>query len=143
MIYLDASYVIKCYIKEPGTREVLALVQSDSGRSSAIHGRTELWSGVHRHFRDGRISRSDADGIWREFEREERAGLWHWLPMTENVVQRACDRFEKLEPTLFLRSSDALHLACAAENGFREIYSGDQRQLAAAPHFGLKGISVY
>jgi len=38
MIYLDESYIIKCYLDEPGTSEVLALVQGNLGRSSSRTG---------------------------------------------------------------------------------------------------------
>ncbi len=31
MIYLDSRYIFKCYINEPGTREVLSIVQNSSG----------------------------------------------------------------------------------------------------------------
>ena len=143
MIYLDGSYIIKCYLDEPGTSEVLKLVRSSHGRSSSLHGRLEFWSGVHRHLHEGNISRKQAHAVWQQFRTDERAGLWHWLALAETAVRRACDAFEKLDPKIFLRSGDALHLACAIENGFAEIYSGDRILLEAAIHFGLKGIAVY
>ena len=89
------------------------------------------------------LSAQDAAAVWKQFEADERSGLWHWLAVTENVVRRACITFEKLEPTVFLRASDALHLACAAENQFSAVYSGDQILLEAAPFFGLEGLNVY
>ena len=143
MIYLDANYIVKCYLREAGSAQVLRLVQSSTGRSSAIHGRAEFYSAVHRRLRERHLSAQDAAAVWKQFETDERSGLWHWLAVTENVVRRACITFEKLEPTVFLRASDALHLACAAENQFSAVYSGDQILLEAAPFFGLEGLNVY
>jgi len=143
MIYLDSSYIFKCYINEPGTRQVLSLVQNSSGCGSSLHGRTESWSGLHRRVCDRVTTVEDVRKIWRQFEQDERAGVWHWLPLNDTVIRRACDVFEKLSADVFLRSGDALHLACAAENRFSDVYSGDRILIAAAPHFGLKGISVY
>jgi predicted nucleic acid-binding protein len=47
-----------------------------------------------------------------------------------------------LDWTVFVRAADAIHLTCAAEHGFREIYSSDRHLLAAAPAFGLKPRNV-
>jgi len=143
VIYLDTNYVVKCYLREAGSAEVLKLVQTSTGRSSALHGRAEFYSAVHRRLREKHLSARDAVSVLGQFETDERAGLWHWLPLTENVVRRACNTFEKLDATVFLRASDALHLACAVENQFTEVYSGDRILLQAARHFGLKGINVY
>jgi predicted nucleic acid-binding protein len=78
-----------------------------------------------------------AQTVWRSFERDERQGLWHWLPLEPGVIRRACAAFEHLPANQFLRSSDALHLACAAENGFDAIYSNDKNLLGAARFFAL------
>ncbi len=61
--------------------------------------------------------------------------------MTPRVIEDVHQAFLKLPPNIFLRAGDAIHLATAAENGFKEIYSNDKHLLAAAPIFKLKGIN--
>lgn len=51
-------------------------------------------------------------------------------------------RFSEIPRTTLLRAADALHLACAAEQGFTEVYSNDRHLLATAPLFGLKGFNI-
>jgi predicted nucleic acid-binding protein len=143
MIYLDASYIMKCYLREVGTSEVMALVQGSVGCSSAVHARTEVWSAIHRRIRDKSISLSAARNVWRQFESDEVSGVWHWLSLNQNVIKRACEAFERLAPQVSLRAADALHLACAVENRFSDVYSGDRILLGAASHFGLNGVTVY
>jgi predicted nucleic acid-binding protein len=107
VIYLDAGYIVKCYLREAGSAEVLKLVQKSAGRITALHGRAEFYSAVHRRLCEKHLSSCDAAAVWKQFEEDERSGLWHWLPVTESVVRRACNAFEKLDATVFLRASDA------------------------------------
>lgn len=71
MIYVDTSYIIKCYVNEPGTAEVLDFFEEIPGRATATHGRTEFRSGIHRHFREGHLTRTQTSELWRQFVRDE------------------------------------------------------------------------
>ena len=62
--------------------------------------------------------------------------------MPSRLINDACATLTRLPPTGFLRAADALHLACAADAGLKAIYSHDRQLLAAAPHFGLRGIDL-
>lgn len=142
MIYFDSTYIIKCYLNEPGSHEVLDLAQKEAGRACAMHGRLEFFSGIKRHVREESLGPARADGVFRQFVRDETAGIWLFLPVEESLIRTVCTRLAALPDHILCRAADALHLTCAAENGFAEIYSNDRHLLAAAPHFGLKGINV-
>ena len=71
-------------------------------------------------------------------QRDDAVGLVTWFPVTALLLEHVKQEFEKLPVTVFLRTADALHLVCAREQGFREIYSNDRHLLAAAPHFGWR-----
>ena len=142
MIYLDSTYVVKCYVNERGTPEVLQLTQSQPGRGSCLHGRLEFWTGLHRQVREGQLTLADAQKVWTRFRQDEGAGLWTFFAVTTELVRQACQIVEGLAGDVFIRSADALHLACAKEQGFAEIYSNDRHLLGAAPHFGLAGKNV-
>jgi predicted nucleic acid-binding protein len=142
VIYFDTSYLLKCYLAEPGSAQVLALAQSNPGRACAVHGRLEFWSGVKRHVREGNLSQRQAAMVFRQFVRDEAAQLWHFLPLPASLIQSACSQLESLPDGIPCRAADALHLACAAHHGFAAIYSNDRHLLAAAPNFGIQGINV-
>ena len=142
MIYLDSTYIVKCYVQERGTPEVLRLVQTHPGRASCGHGRLEFWTAIHRQVREGNLTRADAEQVYRQFRLDEDAGLWVFFPVTTDLIRQGCATIDGLPDSVVIRSADALHLACAREQGFTEIYSNDRHLLAAAPHFGLAGKNV-
>jgi predicted nucleic acid-binding protein len=142
MIYLDTSCVVKCYLHEPGTEQVLAWLEGKTGLTCCLYGRLEFMAAVQRHVREQRLSPVDARAVCRRLELDDRAGLWRWISLTEALIRSACQRLEALPPALFLRAGDALHLTCALEHGFDVVYSHDQHLLRAAPAFGLQGVDI-
>jgi len=142
MIYLDTSYVVKCYLQEPGTERILAWLHGQTGLTCCLYGRLEFTAAVQRHVREKRLSVCEAHAAARQLELDERAGLWRWIGVTEALLRLACQRLEALPPTVLLRAGDALHLTCALEHGFDTVYSHDQHLLAAAPAFGLQGVDI-
>ena len=138
MIYLDTSYIAKCYLLEPGTEQILAWLKGKTGLTCCSHGRLELYAAIKRHVREGRLSHKQAAGSFRLLENDERAGIWHWIPVSEGLIREACLRLESLKSNVRVRAADALHLTCAAAQGFAAIYSHDTQMLAAAQYFGLE-----
>ena len=96
----------------------------------------------HRAFREGRLQQGAYQSVLEQYIADSKDGFYHWLPLTDSIQQRLEQFFWPAASTHFLRAADALHLACAAEHGFTEVYSNDRHFLAAAPLFGLRGLNV-
>lgn len=143
MIYLDSSYLVKLYVREPGSEAVEAWLADQDGQVvCCLHGRLEMFAAFKRQQRERQLSEAQFRATVKRLEQEEKAGVIRWLPVDALLMTSACERLRKLPSAVFLRSADALHLACAADAGLREIYSHDRHLLAAASHFGLKGRDV-
>lgn len=141
MIYFDTSYVARLYLQDPGWEKVRALAGTDR-LACCMHGRAETVAAFHRKFREGAISAGDLATLLRQFDRECELGAFRWLALSEAVITRLTTVYRSLPATMVLRAADALHLACASENGLKQVYSNDVRLLACAGHFGLTGVNV-
>lgn len=142
MIYLDAAYISKCYLHEPGSEQVIGLASASDGLCSSEYGRLEFFTVLHRHLREGHLQRWEMKRVLTDFHQDETDGVWYWLPVSSPLIQGVCDRLQSLPKTVFLRAGDALHLETARENGFKEVYTNDQRMLAAARHFNVVGRNI-
>ena len=142
MLYYDTSYLVKCYLNERGSREVRSLLEGDVQAACLEYGRVELAAALHRHMREGRLTRTQYRIVCSQAEDDDNAHVWTWLPLSRAVLGVAQGAFARMPRTAFLRSADALHLAAAAEYGFREIYTHDAHMLAAAHVFGVRGVDV-
>ena len=130
---------MRLYFEDAGYERVRDLAASDAV-ACAQHGRAEVISAFHRKLRERAITARSYEIALEQFLNEIEAAAFRWLPLSENVFERAELVYARLPATILLRAADALHLATAAENGFREIHSNDTKLLSASAHFGLRGV---
>jgi predicted nucleic acid-binding protein len=142
VIYFDAAYIAKCYLNEPGADRVREVAYGADGLASCELARLEFAVILRRHLRERHVTRREMTAILKDFEDDEQTGVWQWLAVTSELLEKARTAVFKIPSTVFLRSGDALHLACAEEHGFQEVYTNDRHMLHAAKHFHLTGVNV-
>lgn len=142
-MYFDTAYLARLYLDEPGTEEVRAIVRSAATLPSALSlAQAELVAAFHRCHREKRFDAARLRALIDQFADDCEAGLFVWFPLTNAILARVSEMYRKAPSSLFLRASDALHLACAKEEGFLEIFSNDKHLLTGAKHVGLRGRNI-
>jgi predicted nucleic acid-binding protein len=141
-LYFDTSYMVRLYLEDNGFEAVRKLAAAASTLVSAWHGQAETIAALHRAYREGRFTAERYLFALNQFKEEQHSSHFFWCELTDKVKARLEKAFQSAPSSTFLRSADALHLACAAEYGFKEVYSNDRHFLAAAPCFGLQGLNV-
>jgi predicted nucleic acid-binding protein len=142
VIYFDTSYIAKCYLNEPGAERVREVAHGADGLASCELARLEFASILKRHVREGHLSRREMTAILKEFGQDEVDGVWQWFGVTSALLEKARNYVLKLPVTVFVRSGDAVHLTCAEEHGFRQVYTNDRHMLQAARYFDVIGVNV-
>ena len=140
MIYFDTACLAKTYLNEPGSAVVRNYLKSTGERvASSSLGRAELVAVFHRNLREGRLEVSSHDLVLRQYQSDLWSNLWEWLPVEERFWGMIEKCFSELEPSLFLRGADAIHLVTAKAHGFSELFTNDRHLLAACDALGLRG----
>lgn len=140
--FFDTCYLVRLYLEDPGFQAVREVAATGRSVAAAWHARAEFVAALHRIFREHRMEQNAFLAALEQFRRDSEEELFHWLPLTDGIQNRLEEVFRRTPVSVFLRGADALHLACAAENGFKKVYSNDRHLLAAAPLFGLQGVNV-
>ena len=126
-------------MREPGS-ELVREHAREAGRIACCEiGKVELVAVFHRHLREKRLNARQYGVVMRQFASDLDQGLWTWLPLTSPVLAVAQKRYDDLSVKVFLRAADAMHLSCAAENRFDQVFTNDRHMLAACAAFGLTG----
>jgi predicted nucleic acid-binding protein len=141
MIYFDTSYLVRLYYQDAGADAVRSLAATDHV-ACAVLGQAEMMAAFHRKLREGAIRTPAYAALLGQVRAHIEAGAFYWLAPNPETFLRIGQVYQKLPGTVFLRGADAIHLATAAESGFRIVYSNDAHLLAAAKHFGIEGKNV-
>ena len=107
IVYADASLLVKRYLIEAGSEQVIALLTPQTTVGTALISRAEVSAALARAVRVNIITRADAEKSLAEFRS-------HWpymlrLRLNEAVATRA----DELAWEHNLRGYDAVHLAAA------------------------------
>ena len=142
MGYLDSGYIAKFYVDEPYSPWVRRLAESLGEVHCAALGRAEVASALHRKLREGTFSDATFRQVIAQFEDDCSQELWTWIPVTAAVLAATVGAIRRAPRSVFLRAADAIHLACAHESGFTEVYTGDRHMTLAAPHFRVTAVTI-
>ena len=142
MSYFDSGYIAKFYVDEPDSAAVRRLAESLGEVHCSALGRAEVAAALHRKLREGVFGDAAFREILSQFEDDCSRGLWTWIPVTTAVLAAALAIIRHVPRSVFLRGADAVHLSCARESGFTEVYTGDRHMTVAAAHFRVNAVAI-
>lgn len=135
-VFLDSSALVKRYIREAGTDEVLAQCDRGTELAVAVIAVPEVVSAFRRLVREGRVDEAQHAALKADLGADLADAIL--CETSPQVVQRAIDALEA-HP---LRAMDALHVAAALVGAADVFISADARQCAAAAALGLAVVQV-
>ena len=134
--YFDTSALVKRYVEEPHSRDVLSVMDRHDCVTSAVLP-VELRSALRRRLADGTLRTDRVADVLKRFAADRE--FWALMEVTRDVLARA----ETLVTTHPLRALDAIHVASAqlfkTRLGIFELrfVSADMRQTEAAAAAGM------
>ena len=141
MIACDTSAVAKFYVPEKESSAIRQLLERSDQVCLSDLARPELMAVFHRRLREGTWNRRDFLAAVRQFQHDDLSGFWTWLPVDSFILKAAAETFTTLPPTIFLRSSDCIHLVTALHHSFTEFLTFDAHQTQAALALGLTPVT--
>jgi len=142
MIYLDTSYIVKAYVNEPGSSEVLEELAGKTGLICSQLGRIEFTSALMRQRRAQEITKSGSDHALHNLNDDTQNNIWTWIPISSEITEQATKLLIHPKTYGILRTLDAIHIASAVSIKAKKFYTHDKRMLKAASHFGLNALDI-
>ena len=130
-VFFDSSALAKRYVEEKASDRVDAILSAAAALGVSVICLPEVVSALCRRRRERRLSKDEYVDAKRSllFDLEDASVIG----ITDQVIARSVELLERWP----LRSSDALHIACAAEWSAQLFVSADGHQCTAARAYGL------
>jgi uncharacterized protein len=107
IVYIDTSALVKRYIQEANSGDVVKLIDQADLAGSILLTRVEMASAFSKAVRMKWLNLQVAEESWQDF-------LVHWRSFSRlNITQPLTDRASRLAWDYGLRAYDATHLAAA------------------------------
>jgi len=142
MIFCDTSAAVKQYVPELESSAMRSLLASADGACLSDLCRVEIVAAFHRRLREGFWSREQFHLMMGQFASDDAAGFWTWLPLDRAVLLAAASTYAALERSVFLRSSDCIHLCTAIRHKFKAVHTYDVQQAKGAAALGLEALTA-
>ncbi len=142
MIICDTSTIAKFYVFELESAAVRDRLDTEDAVCVSELARVELMGVFHRRLRDGKWSHEEFLNAAAQFVADDIRGYWTWMSLDTAIVEAAAKTFTTLPSSVFLRSSDCIHLVTAIHHNFAAIFTHDKHQTVAAATLGLEPVAI-
>jgi predicted nucleic acid-binding protein len=135
--YVDSSFLVSGYIVDAHSSIV-------DQRRSGVYSiyltpfhRAEFCHALHQQVFLRRLSPSESQLAWIDFERDCATGLWMRVQFPTSAWETTASLARSYGATLGVRTLDSLHVACALELKAERFWTFDDRQARLAEAVGF------
>ena len=138
IVYPDTSFIVSLYLPDRHSQDAeRRLVRRPLLCMTPLH-RAEWTHAIAQHVFRHEISASEAQQVYKAFERDRADGLWEETALSEAIFETCVELARRYAARLGVRTLDTLHVAAALELKAQEFWTYDGRQGKLAKAAGLK-----
>jgi hypothetical protein len=142
VLFADTSSLAKYYVPEQNSAAIRERFDAEDKVLLSELARTELMAVFHRRLRERKWTRDAFFVTIRQFQADDLAGFWDWLPLDGDILWAAAQTYTSLPEDVFLRTADCLHLVTAVRHGFAEVHTHDAHQAKGAVALGISAVRI-
>jgi predicted nucleic acid-binding protein len=136
-IYVDSSFLVSRYIADVHSSRVDHALALKPSVWLTPFNRSELANAFYQQAFQKRLTPSEAQLAWNDFEQDSSTGIWVQVGFPLRAWATSIDLARRHGPTLGVRTLDSLHVACALELKAERFWTFDERQAGLAEAVGL------